>query len=1290
MVFNITSALIDNIALILDNVRLARRRNTGKSYDINNQNESSSHNQNNNQGKAEEVFRVSSTNNINDLNKNLDVDNIDNNTTTTTTKDNHYHHTTSQVKTTHKTSDDEIDLAMEAMAFSAVVTTSQQDDTKQQQLSYLIENICGSSCTAWLETKTRHKGGRPVNHHLPTFQELQRKKKEEESDDIDEDRNQTTKRTNKKIQNNETFVPHGDIGNLLKNNKNDSFENTDLYENTEMLNIIIDGYKPLRNIQLISSGIQLLHLIPIKKYETNHSLNSTSRGGGGGVRNSTDERNHENKSSQYGMQKALALVIELKLHSSSHYPTSSLSDTQNRHNQNHNQNRQNPKTSPQLNKKQKHGNNMISESTCIGLITIRTNSKFINSTCSRLELLLPQPSTNSKLEALKDFFNLGLSDDENDNENDEENDENRTKENSNNRIDDKEAKEEEEEVNTNSNNNDMWTISTIEPGGELWLPHPVLQSGDFRLKSISDDSFLHVKLPATFFQSNENHESLNHLSLPSSHRFDLDRYSMAIYKTSLPNLIDNDTYENDSILNRTTSPPSLSSPSSSDQSSLCEWVISSLPHYSIVNSLPCSLEYQAIQPPSNSSSSSFFTSSEQNEENNDDLYRKKRNQEEMKQNNGNLRDAMRLFHKYDTASSTTSSAPSSSFENVKNVKKEKENENKNRITIIDHQVVEMGDKIEIRNVSLDRPLYIRIRISSLTLWSVPIVFTKASHTIRQCFDGSCESIHLSNVNEKASVEQHTTYGSGVHYDNDYDDGGGSGNGISSISSGSGDVDSIKENIPEIQVAKVWKQNQGRSLLFHSRFWILNKTSIALWYQAEGMSPASNLTNKLTNKIKKSTSTASGSVNNETKDKKSLSSSTKFSVSSSTATSYDAEHLKAKSTSFSSSSSSSSSSTLSSTSSLTSTIVDNTVASLYSLKKEVSLLSDGQNCEYFGITPNTTTDFTLHASTTTTTSSSSSSFSSSMKQSKEYEEDATSFVTPQKNNTIFNKDKNMKTIKKKKKKIKLNECFPTMPVMLNCPNQKLRIMPYGHSDQANELDLLYVSNIIINNNEKNQPYCMKTDFNIGDYVYMEEGDNNQPSDQINNSYVTSFPDILLNRQIVAIQTKNSDRYVSRTCLDHLKFKVSCDADVFVCYDSKARKPPDWLKTEGFRNTSSRIKTNECIYTLYYRFYSKGTEVKLGGGEAKRSIIEGFKNYFILLSSPLLYMKKYEISINNIIINRNLAESTVCREKPCFLCRYQTGDLLYCDRPYIINKIPTPLLKQPNLVALLTAQSDKRSI
>ena len=56
---------------------------------------------------------------------------------------------------------------------------------------------------------------------------------------------------------------------------------------------------------------------------------------------------------------------------------------------------------------------------------------------------------------------------------------------------------------------------------------------------------------------------------------------------------------------------------------------------------------------------------------------------------------------------------------------------------------------------------------------------------------------------------------------------------------------------------------------------------------------------------------------------------------------------------------------------------------------------------------------------------------------------------------------------------------------------------------------------------------------------------------------------------------------------------------------------------------------------------------------------------------------------------MAEKTVCRSRYCMLARFSPGDPVYVDRAdYVVSELPRELTRRP-LVAVQTAQNDKRS-
>lgn len=169
--------------------------------------------------------------------------------------------------------------------------------------------------------------------------------------------------------------------------------------------------------------------------------------------------------------------------------------------------------------------------------------------------------------------------------------------------------------------------------------------------------------------------------------------------------------------------------------------------------------------------------------------------------------------------------------------------------------------------------------------------------------------------------------------------------------------------------------------------------------------------------------------------------------------------------------------------------------------------------------------------------------------------------------------------------------------------------------------------------------MKTDFAVGDCCYADHspdptaphgggGAGGGASTAGKAGVVTELPEVLASaRQLVAILTSEADKHVSHDIEDHLCFMVSCDAVVYVCYDAHARRPAPWLRRAGFRPTSSRVRTTDGVYALHERFYAKGSTVRLGGAEAKRSVKET-RNYFVLMTTPAEDRAAHELAVDGV--------------------------------------------------------------
>ena len=108
-------------------------------------------------------------------------------------------------------------------------------------------------------------------------------------------------------------------------------------------------------------------------------------------------------------------------------------------------------------------------------------------------------------------------------------------------------------------------------------------------------------------------------------------------------------------------------------------------------------------------------------------------------------------------------------------------------------------------------------------------------------------------------------------------------------------------------------------------------------------------------------------------------------------------------------------------------------------------------------------------------------------------------------------------------------------------------------------------------------------------------------------IQTLPDYLVGKSL--LMTKNADKLV--TTQDYLKFDLTAQATVFIAYDSRTTKLPDWLS--GWEKSSEIINTSDVSFNLYRKYFEVGT-VTLGGNAAPP--MEGAQsNYFILATEEV---------------------------------------------------------------------------
>ena len=78
----------------------------------------------------------------------------------------------------------------------------------------------------------------------------------------------------------------------------------------------------------------------------------------------------------------------------------------------------------------------------------------------------------------------------------------------------------------------------------------------------------------------------------------------------------------------------------------------------------------------------------------------------------------------------------------------------------------------------------------------------------------------------------------------------------------------------------------------------------------------------------------------------------------------------------------------------------------------------------------------------------------------------------------------------------------------------------------------------------------------------------------------------------IRTANGDKFGKEG--NHVSFTVAADATVYVAYDARVKRVPDWL--EGWSAADEAIGTNDVARRVYKKTFIGGSKVALGGNLA----------------------------------------------------------------------------------------------
>jgi hypothetical protein len=253
---------------------------------------------------------------------------------------------------------------------------------------------------------------------------------------------------------------------------------------------------------------------------------------------------------------------------------------------------------------------------------------------------------------------------------------------------------------------------------------------------------------------------------------------------------------------------------------------------------------------------------------------------------------------------------------------------------------------------------------------------------------------------------------------------------------------------------------------------------------------------------------------------------------------------------------------------------------------------------------------------------------------------------------------------------------SVPILLNCPNRRLRIMPYCMMQEIDRSNFYLYDSWSSSGNVFN---ILTVDSPL--QLYSDE-----------DWTITSIPTVLSSsKNLIYIQTPNQDRESSPHEENFFSFKISTNCFVSVCIDARCRRVPNWMKKYGFLSSGERIRSTNprTVYQVYRKFYRSHDCVRLGGNGLKiASDPKGSEStidmYLIFISEcPLYYNEPTLASITlHDSVWRNFLKPLHFSLKP----RFKVGDAIFLDRDDIsLTHLPS-LLSNISLLAIQTCSTD----
>lgn len=253
---------------------------------------------------------------------------------------------------------------------------------------------------------------------------------------------------------------------------------------------------------------------------------------------------------------------------------------------------------------------------------------------------------------------------------------------------------------------------------------------------------------------------------------------------------------------------------------------------------------------------------------------------------------------------------------------------------------------------------------------------------------------------------------------------------------------------------------------------------------------------------------------------------------------------------------------------------------------------------------------------------------------------------------------------------------SVPVLLSCPNRRLRIMPY----------------CMIQDLDKNNFYLYDLwSYSRNSYLIRTKEITKIYSDA--DWQVTSTPSMCgTSKNFIYLQTPNADRTLDPFKENCLSFKISSNCFVSICVDTRCRTIPPWMKTYGFSSTGERIHTTNpnTVYQVYRRFFRGHDCIKLGGNGVKiaddsRCLDQTIDMYLIFITEcPSYYC---EPTIASISLHDSVWRPFFSESRFALKPNIKIGDNLYLDREDISMTLLPSILSKIPLLGIQTFIADK---